>query len=190
MNGESSNDIWLLDSGCNNHTTGDKSIFRRIDETVKLKVRLGDDKKVKIKGKGTIIVKTKSSIERYIDDVYYIPGLGHNLLSVRQLVDRDFSVLFDNGACEIKKKSSGMSLIRISMTEKRMFPLKFSQLDDQLALTAQHNDESKLWHLRYGHLYFNGLHLLSKKSMVTGLPSITCLQQICEACVFGSKDAT
>ena len=75
------------------------NFFNKIDETVKLEVRLGDDKKVKIEEKRKTIVKTKSGIERYIDDVYYIPGLVHNLLSVGHIIDRNFSVLFEDGVC-------------------------------------------------------------------------------------------
>ena len=44
-----SNDIWFLDSGCSNHMSGIKSIFRYIDETHKLNVRLGDNKQIKWK---------------------------------------------------------------------------------------------------------------------------------------------
>ncbi|GKV51302.1 hypothetical protein SLEP1_g57970 [Rubroshorea leprosula] len=53
-------DLWFLDSGCSNHMIGVRSLFRNIDETVKLKVRLGDKKQVQIEGKGTIAIRTKS----------------------------------------------------------------------------------------------------------------------------------
>ena len=56
-------DVWLLDTRCSNHMTGVKSLFCSIDESVKLHVRLDDDKQVQIEGKGTIIVKAKSSIK-------------------------------------------------------------------------------------------------------------------------------
>lgn len=36
VNGASSNDIWHLDSGFGNHLIEDISIFKNIDETVKL----------------------------------------------------------------------------------------------------------------------------------------------------------
>lgn len=42
---------------------------------MKLKVQLGADKKVKIEGKGTIIMNTKSGIERCIDDVLFVVWL-------------------------------------------------------------------------------------------------------------------
>ena len=39
-----SNDIWFLDSGCSNHMSNIKSMFKDIDKTHKLKVRLRDNK--------------------------------------------------------------------------------------------------------------------------------------------------
>src|ERR1044072_4104398 len=35
---------WYLDSGCSNHMANDETIFKNIDETVKVKVRLGNGK--------------------------------------------------------------------------------------------------------------------------------------------------
>ena len=46
-----SNDIWFLDSRCSNHMSGIKSIFRDIDETHKLNVRLEITSRSKWKGK-------------------------------------------------------------------------------------------------------------------------------------------
>ena len=69
---------------------GLKSLFCSIDDSVKLHVQLGDDKQVQIEGKGTIRVKAKSGIEKLIHDVFYIPGLAYNLLSVGQLIQRGY----------------------------------------------------------------------------------------------------
>ncbi|GMP92784.1 hypothetical protein CsSME_00042867 [Camellia sinensis var. sinensis] len=33
-----SSDVWFVDSGCLNHMTGMKSLFKELDETQKLKV--------------------------------------------------------------------------------------------------------------------------------------------------------
>ncbi|PKA46730.1 Retrovirus-related Pol polyprotein from transposon TNT 1-94 [Apostasia shenzhenica] len=178
--------VWFLDSGCSNHMTGNKSLFCNIDESIKLEVRLGDDKKVCIQGKGTIAVKEKSGTKRLIHNVYYVPGLAHNLLSVGQLIQRGYSVIFDAGICEIKNKSSNSSLLKIQMAENRMFPIKLSCFDS-CALAAYTKDDSLIWHLRYGHLHFNGMKLLNDNSMVFGLPSITCSNNVCEGCVYGKQ---
>ncbi|GLJ39976.1 hypothetical protein SUGI_0817840 [Cryptomeria japonica] len=45
---------WIIDSGCSNHMTGDKSKFLTFQEYNGGLVRFGDDKACLIKGKGTI----------------------------------------------------------------------------------------------------------------------------------------
>ena len=45
-------DIWLLDSGCSNHMTGNQDMFSILDDSVKSEIKLGDDHKVNALGKG------------------------------------------------------------------------------------------------------------------------------------------
>ena len=99
-----SNDIWFLDSGCSNYILGIRSMFRDIDETHKLKVRLGDNKQIQVEGKGTIEVKTNQGKVKYVDNVLFVPTLSQNLLSVGQLIDDGYSVIFEDGSCTIKDK--------------------------------------------------------------------------------------
>ena len=46
-----SNDIWFLDSGCSNHISCIRSIFKNINKTYKLKVGLGNNKQIQIEGR-------------------------------------------------------------------------------------------------------------------------------------------
>ena len=48
-------------------------------------------------------------------------------------------------------------------------------------------DPSKLWHLRYGHLGFAGLNLLSKKRIVDGLLSIVDSYDKYQACILDKQ---
>ncbi|GKV16453.1 hypothetical protein SLEP1_g27093 [Rubroshorea leprosula] len=163
-----------------------RSLFQNINEIVKLTVWLGDNEKVQIEGKGTIAIRTKSGIEKLIHDVYYIPNLAHNLLSVGLLVENGYLVEFHDGLCEIKCSKSDMPLAKIPMAKNKMFPLEISCLND-LALVANVKDDFKLWHLRYWHLHFNGLKLLNQKKMVYGLPSVVPIDDVCEGCVYGKQ---
>ncbi|KAL3500670.1 hypothetical protein ACH5RR_039763 [Cinchona calisaya] len=49
-------DIWFLDSGYSNHITGIKSLFKELDESHKLKLRVGDGKQMQVEGKGTVAI--------------------------------------------------------------------------------------------------------------------------------------
>ncbi|XP_078445034.1 uncharacterized protein LOC144714205 [Wolffia australiana] len=57
---ESTNDdIWFLDTGATNHMTGKKSLFHDLQEISDGTVRFGDDSRVDIRGKGSILLETK-----------------------------------------------------------------------------------------------------------------------------------
>ena len=96
--------------------SGIKSIFRYIDETHKLNVRLGDNKQIQVEGKGTIEVKTNQGKVKYLDNVFFVPTLSHNLLSVGQLVNDGYQVIFDDGSYTIRDKKSGLIIVNICMT--------------------------------------------------------------------------
>ena len=49
-------------------------------------MKLGNVSKVKVNGKGVIVVYAKNGKRRIIDDVYYVPGLMCNLLSVGERI--------------------------------------------------------------------------------------------------------
>ncbi|XP_020245138.1 uncharacterized protein LOC109823265 [Asparagus officinalis] len=68
-------DTWYLDSGCNNHMTGNKSIFVELKDETSSQIKLGDEKLQNIEGKGVIAVQTKGGKTKYISDVLYVPGL-------------------------------------------------------------------------------------------------------------------
>lgn len=71
------------------------------------------------------------------------------------------------------------------MTNNKMFPLEVSMVD-RCAMVASMDSETRLWHLRNGHLNINGLKLLSRKEMVFGLPKLDNIG-FCEGCVYGKQ---
>ena len=79
---ESANDVWFLDSGCSNHMTGNKDLFSSIDTSIQSEVKLGNDCKVTVNGKGVVPVYTKKNEKRNMNDVYFVSGLKCNLISV------------------------------------------------------------------------------------------------------------
>jgi len=91
---ESNHDVWYLDSGFSNHMSGNKEMFSSIDKYVKYEVRMGKKNKVSFMGKGCISICTKQGEIKQIQDVYYVPGLKHNLISVGQLVQKGYKVMF------------------------------------------------------------------------------------------------
>jgi len=79
-NGE--DDIWYLDNGASNNMTGDQQYFTSIDHSITGKVRFGDDSRIDITGKGSILFIDRNGEQRKMSDVYYIPDLKSNIISL------------------------------------------------------------------------------------------------------------
>ncbi|XP_039169644.1 uncharacterized protein LOC120293908 [Eucalyptus grandis] len=80
---------WLVDSGCTNHMTSDETLFINLDKSLKSIVRIGNGEYLEVK----------------------------NLLSVGQLVEKGFKVIFEEEKCLIFD-SSGQELFKIKMQQK------------------------------------------------------------------------
>jgi len=90
---KSGSECWLIDSGITNHMTYDKTLFKDLRPTKVSKVRIGNGSYIPAKGKGTILISTTSGIKT-ISDVLYVPDIDQNLLSVGQLLEKGFKVIF------------------------------------------------------------------------------------------------
>ena len=88
--------MWILDSGCSNHMTGDMALLSQYEEKAGPMVAFGDDSMGNTLGYGKLKVGNV-----IIEDVALVKGLKHNLLSVGQFTDRGFKVNFDKDECLI-----------------------------------------------------------------------------------------
>ena len=101
--------LWYLDSNCSRYMTGNQSLFKVFESKKGSNVTLGDGSKSQIKGKGIISLLGLPNIT----NVLYVEGLRVNLLSISQICDQDFMVLFSKGKCLVmdefgKKLISGV----------------------------------------------------------------------------------
>lgn len=97
--------------------------------------------------------------------------------------EKGYIITLQKGTCEIYDPIRG-SIAIVQMTSNRMFPLNIKNV--HTCLMAK-EDDSWMWHFRYGHLNFNGLRTLHQKQMVSGLPMITIPSKVCEECVIGKQ---
>ncbi|XP_076909793.1 uncharacterized protein LOC143567213 [Bidens hawaiensis] len=141
--------VWFLDSGCSNHMTRQKGLFKSLDDMKKLKVRMGNGNGIQVEGKGVVKIQTNTGKHRTIEEVQFAPDLSYNLLSVGQLMRAGHSILFDEGECTITNKRSGQVTYKIPMANNNTFHFDITQTSTVLSTMR---DESWLWHLRYGHL--------------------------------------
>ncbi|GKD27263.1 hypothetical protein Tco_1233477, partial [Tanacetum coccineum] len=89
--------LWVVDSGCSKHMTGDRSLLRIFVEKFMGTVGFRNDNFAAITGYGDYIHDNIT-----ICHVYYIEGLGHNLFSVGQFCNGDLEVDFRSNTCYVR----------------------------------------------------------------------------------------
>ena len=190
LNHEERKEIWFLDSGCSNHMSGNKEWFSELDDQFRHTVKLGNNSKMAVMGKGNARMKV-NGITQVISEVYYIPELKNNLLSMGQLQDKGVTILIQHGKCKVFHPTKGL-IIQSKMSTNRMFDALATMIPKATTcLQAVIEDESYLWHCRFGHVSFKGLRTLQSKRMVnglpSGLPSPTACAQVCTTCLIGEQ---
>ena len=184
--GNNREDAWFLDSGCSNHMCGDKDMFCELDEKFRQLVKLGNNTRMTVLGKGKIKL-VLNGMQHMVTNVFYVPELKNNLLSIGQLQEKGLAILIKSGTCKIYHPERGL-IIQTKMTVNRMFVLiAKAQGKDTSCFHTHTQDVSHLWHCRYGHLSHKGLRTLQYKKMVRGLPQLPTPTTECTACIAGKQ---
>jgi hypothetical protein len=96
--------VWVLDTCASNHMTGTRSTLTQLDETVHGTVRFGDGSSVKIQGMGSVVMQDRNHGHKVLTEVYYIPELKSNIVSLGQLEEKGLNLW--------EKKASFVFMIR------------------------------------------------------------------------------
>ncbi|XP_014499449.1 uncharacterized protein LOC106760541 [Vigna radiata var. radiata] len=116
-----SSESWLIDNGCTNHMTFNKALSKDVRPTDVTKARIGNGDYISVKGKGTVAI-TSCADTKFIPDALFVPEIDQNLLSVGELIEREFRVIFEDKNCLIKD-AAGQDMFKVKMKGKS-FPLK------------------------------------------------------------------
>lgn len=118
----SESNIWYLDNGASNHMTGFKAKFTKLDESITGQVRFGDGSTIKIEGKGTVMMKCKNGEERALHEVYYIPNLCNNIISLGQMSEDGNKVEMKGEFLWIFDKQEQL-LMKVKRTPNRLYKI-------------------------------------------------------------------
>ena len=177
--------VWYLDNGASNHMTGDKRYFSTIDKTISGKVRFGDDSRIDIKGKGTILFTDMNGNSRKMTDVYWIPDLKSNIISLGQATE---------AGCDIRMKGEvltmhdqdGKLLVRATRSKNRLYKVRMGiESTPCLFLTAE--GEASRWHARLGHANHETIRNMMRKELAIGMPKTHIESNICGSCMLGKQ---
>ncbi|KAJ9561472.1 hypothetical protein OSB04_006632 [Centaurea solstitialis] len=146
-------------------------------------VAFGGNPKGKVKGYGMVV---KGEIK--VNQVSYVNGLKHNLISASQLCDNGLDVLFKIKLCIMYKCDTKIEVMRANRRgDLYLICFDTFQSKEEICLVSSiKNEEAWLWHTRFCHLNFHTLEKLVKLNLVKGLPNIKFEKDhLCSACEMG-----
>ncbi|KAG8503616.1 hypothetical protein CXB51_001792 [Gossypium anomalum] len=173
---------WLLDSGCTNHMSPDATIFKTLDRSCKTKVKVGNGQFIKAEGKGDVLICTPTG-NKVIPNVLLVPEIDRNLLSISQLLEKGYSVVFKGQKCQITDLN-GSSLMTVTMSDK-CFEVNWS--GDSHSAHVASTEGTKLWHQRLGHAKFKSMAQMVNKEMVENFIKTVQIEDLCEVCQMGKQ---
>ena len=132
-------------------------------------VIFGDNSEGKIIGIGNI----GKELSPIIENILFVDGLKHNLLSISQLCDQGNRVIFDNAKCTIESIKDNKTLF-IGQRVKNVYVFTIDDIAsiNGTCLTAM-NKNGLLWYRRLRHVRINLISKLVKKDLVIELPNIS-----------------
>ncbi|KAB5515991.1 hypothetical protein DKX38_026639 [Salix brachista] len=164
---ETSTESWLIDSGCTNHMTNDKKLFKSLMPTEITKVKIGNGDYISVEGKGTITITSSSGV-KLISDVLYVPEINQNLLSVGQLIERGLKVVFEDGCCQVFD-ANREEILKVKMKGKSF---SFTPIKEELLAFTTAASHTELWHKRLGHCHLQRGEAARQLLQLPPLPSV------------------
>ena len=116
-----------------------------------------------------------------------VDGLKHDLLSISQLCDKGFRIVFDKKNCIIEN-ASDRKILFVGNRDGNVYTIDLNDFPiSDKCLSALH-DDSWLWHRRLGHASMHLISNISKNSLVRGLPKFKFEKdKVCDACQMGKQ---
>ncbi|KAJ0941619.1 putative RNA-directed DNA polymerase [Helianthus annuus] len=185
------NSHWIVDSGASRHMTGDLRLLYDVRNIRGGYVAFAGDKGGYITGEGSI-----SNGIVCFDKINYVKQIDHNLLSVSQICDKKFSVIFDDAGCYVLKPGFKIPQEWILLSAPRVNDLYILDMSQAITTSAQvtcfvskaTEKESISWHRRMGHIHLRKMNHLVKNNLVNGVPVRSFhLQDICVSCQKGKQ---
>ena len=176
---------WYLDNGASNHMTGNRDWFCKLDELVTGKVKFCDDSRIDIRGKGSIKFTGKNGESKILANVYYIPDLKSNIISLGQATEAGCDVRLREDYLTLHDRDGNL-LVKATRSRNRLYKVDLKVESTKcLQLVALSN--STKWHTRLGHINLETIKSMVTKELVVGIPSVPKEKEICASCLLGKQ---
>jgi hypothetical protein len=184
----SMNSEWILDSACSYHVCINKNWFSTYEPVQNDGlVRMGDNTPCEVIGIGSVKIKTHYGMTRTLTDVRHVPTMFRNLISLSTLDNMGYKYFASGGVLKVSKGS--LVVMKGVMKSTNLYILSgdtiigTAAISSAAAVTSKNYNDSKLWHMRLGHMSQLGLAELRKRGLLKGYTNNEL--ELCEHYVFG-----
>lgn len=130
-NNEQTN-MWYLDSGCSNHMDDNKKWFTKLDELVKKVIIFADDRHVTSSGKGNVVVVRKDGERTSITDIFNVPSMTSNLISIGQLLAKEYNMKLEKNRMKVYN-GEGRVILKEPLSDNKTFKVEINMVYQCLA---------------------------------------------------------
>lgn len=174
---------WIIDSGATCHVTCDRNSFITMN-AANNDLTVANGEKIRVEGKGTCHIDFINAAGKVssakIDDVLYAPTIKGNLLSVKKLTSKGFTVNFIKNGCEIKQDNS-----QVAVADDSSGLYKLRQPNKAYGIVNEHKRGCiHNLHRILGHRDPAAIREMCSKGLVDGIQLEECgIKQQCEVCL-------
>ena len=169
---------WILDSGCSFHMSPNRDLFTTYEPVNGGLVLMGNDAQCKLVDQGTIKIKTYDEVVRTLAGARHVPYLKWNLISLGTLESHGCKYLAEGGVLKVFK---GALVILKTIRSGSLYVLQGSVVTGSVAIVSSNKDDTKLWHMRLGHMSEKGIQILKKEGHFGN--HCTGKVEFCEHCI-------
>jgi hypothetical protein len=120
--------LWYLDTGSSNHMTSNKKWFVKLDYSVKRSIKFADSSQVMTASMGSILVKRKDGHESTINEVLYVSSMTSNLISLGQLLEKDYTIRLADRELKIYGTKNRL-ILKASLSNNKSFKVEINVID-------------------------------------------------------------
>lgn len=141
--------VWYLENWCSGHMTGSKFMFSDFQPSVGPQATFGDNGTNNTEGYGALL----HCLIKF-SKLAYVNGLKHNLISINQLFDADYMVLFVKYQGTIFNINGEVVLIAPKRNKVHLVDFWSSLSWKETSFYSKANEEPNLlWHKRLSHIW-------------------------------------
>ena len=148
-------------------------------------VRFGDDSRIEIKVKGSVWFLLRDGGKKVLNNVYFIPGLKSNIISLGQATEV---------GCEVRTKDeiltlydrNGELVVRTRRSKNRLYKV-IIEVKITKCLQLESTKEMTVWHAWLGHVNYETMKTMANKELVAGIPKILGSKETCASCLRGKQ---